>query len=61
MDRKRFDYTVPFSLLGWPVVVVPAGRSKEGLPIGVQIAARPWHEEVALALGSAVERELGKF
>uniref|UniRef100_A0A7C1JQN2 Amidase n=1 Tax=Caldilinea aerophila TaxID=133453 RepID=A0A7C1JQN2_9CHLR len=61
MDRRRFDYTLPFSLLGWPVVVVPAGRSKEGLPIGVQIAARPWREEVALALGSAVERELGKF
>lgn len=61
MDRRRFDYTLPFSLLGWPVVVVPAGRSKEGLPIGVQIAARPWREEVALALGAAVERELGDF
>lgn len=61
MDRRRFDYTLPFSLLGWPVVVVPAGRSKEGLPIGVQIAARPWREEVALALGSVVERELGKL
>lgn len=61
MDRRRFDYTLPFSLLGWPVVAVPAGRSKEGLPIGVQIAARPWREEVALALGSAVERALGKL
>ncbi len=58
VDRKRFDYTLPFSLLGWPVVVVPAGRSKTGLPIGVQIAARPWREEVVLALGLAVEREL---
>ena len=58
VDRKRFDYTLPFSLLGWPVVVVPAGRSKTGLPIGVQIAARPWREEVALTLGLAVEREL---
>jgi amidase len=60
MDRKRFDYTLPFSLLGWPVVVVPAGRNKSGLPIGVQIVARPWREEVALALGLAVERELGR-
>lgn len=60
MDRKRFDYTAPFSLLGWPVVVVPAGRSKTGLPIGVQIAARPWREEVALALGLAVEQAMGR-
>ncbi|HRW46840.1 MAG TPA: amidase family protein, partial [Caldilinea sp.] len=60
VDRKRFDYTLPFSLLGWPVVVVPAGRTKDGLPIGVQIAARPWREDVALALGAAIERELGQ-
>ena len=58
VDRKRFDYTLPFSLLGWPVVVVAAGRSKSGLPIGVQIAARPWREEVAIALGMVVERAL---
>lgn len=59
VDRRRFDYTLPFSLLGWPVVVVPAGRTKSGLPLGVQIAARPWREDVALALGAAVERQLG--
>ena len=59
-DRRRFDYTLPFSLLGWPVVVVPAGRTQNGLPLGVQIAARPWREDVALALGAAVERALGK-
>ena len=59
VDRKRFDYTSPFSLLGWPVVVVPAGRAKDGMPIGVQIAARPWREDVALALGAAIEGELG--
>ena len=58
-DPKRFDYTLPFSLLGWPVVTVRAGVSKAGMPIGVQIAAKPWRDDVALALGMAVERELG--
>ena len=37
-----------FNLTGWPVVVVRAGTSPEGLPIGIQIVARPWHEHVAL-------------
>jgi amidase len=58
-DPKRFDYTLPFSLLGWPVVTVRAGASKAGMPIGVQLAAKPWRDDVALALGMAVERELG--
>jgi amidase len=58
-DPKRFDYTLPFSLLGWPGVTVRAGASKAGMPIGVQIAAKPWRDDVALALGMAVERELG--
>ena len=58
-DPKRFDYTLPFSLLGWPVVTVRAGASKSDMPIGVQIAAKPWRDDVALALGMAVEREMG--
>jgi amidase len=58
-DPKRFDYTLPFSLLGWPVVTVRAGTSKAEMPIGVQLAAKPWRDDVALALGMAVERELG--
>ncbi len=58
-DPKRFDYTLPFSLLGWPVVTVRAGASKAGMPIGVQLAAKPWRDDVAMALGMAVERELG--
>lgn len=52
-------YTHPYSLLGWPSLVVRAGTSDEGLPIGVQIVARPWGEDVALALGAAIEDVLG--
>ena len=50
-----FSYTMAFNLTGWPVVVVRAGTSSEGLPIGVQVVAAPWCEDVALALARQIE------
>jgi Asp-tRNA(Asn)/Glu-tRNA(Gln) amidotransferase A subunit family amidase len=46
---------------GLPAVVVPAGRDREGLPIGVQVVGRAFDEETVLAVGRALERELGGF
>jgi amidase len=57
-NMPAFSYTITFSLTGWPVVVVRAGTSPEGLPIGVQIAARPWNEHLALALAQLVEQAM---
>ncbi len=54
-----FSYTLPYSLTGWPSVIVRAGTSPEGLPLGVQITARPWREDVALAAAQHVEATLG--
>ena len=36
------------NLTGWPAAVVRCGRDGGGLPIGVQIAAAPWREDIAL-------------
>ena len=58
-DFLRFNYTLPFSLTGYPCVVVRAGASDEGLPIGVQVVARPWREDVALAIALHIEEALG--
>ena len=60
-DHKewRFNYTLPFSLCGWPCTVLRAGESANGLPIGVQFAARPWREDIALALAQLIEDALG--
>jgi len=44
-----WSYTEWFNLLGTPAAVVPVGQSPEGLPIGVQISARPWEEELVLS------------
>ncbi len=47
-------YTQPISFIGLPAVAVPVPL--EPLPIGVQIIAAPWREDVALAIAYALER-----
>jgi amidase len=56
---KGFSYVMTHSLTGWPGVVVRCGTSKEGLPIGVQIAAKPWREDIALAVALYLEKAMG--
>jgi amidase len=58
-DEARFAYTRPFSLTGYPALVVRTSQSDDGLPVGVQIVARPWREDVAFALGRLLEQEFG--
>ena len=52
-------YSDVHNLTGWPAVVVRGGTSAEGLPIGVQLVARPWREDVALAAAHVVEEVSG--
>jgi amidase len=54
-----FGYSMMHNLTGYPSAAVRVGSSPEGLPIAVQVAARPWREDVALALARALERALG--
>jgi Asp-tRNA(Asn)/Glu-tRNA(Gln) amidotransferase A subunit family amidase len=56
-----WSYTEWFNLLGTPAVVVPVGKSPEGLPIGVQIVARPWQEELVISVGAALEHQCGRY
>jgi amidase len=57
---RGYSYTQTHNLTGWPAVVVRGGTSPEGLPIGVQIVARPWREDVALAVAQYLETALGE-
>ena len=52
-------YSEVHNLTGWPSAVVRGGTSPEGLPIGVQLIAKPWREDVALAAAQVVEDALG--
>ena len=58
-EDPSFAYTETHNLTGWPAAVVRAGTSSEGLPIGVQIVARPWKEDTALAAAQRIETDLG--
>ncbi|HTC92191.1 MAG TPA: Asp-tRNA(Asn)/Glu-tRNA(Gln) amidotransferase subunit GatA [Terriglobales bacterium] len=51
-------YTVTADLVGIPGISVPCGKSKEGLPIGVQILGKHFDEATILRLGHVVEHSL---
>jgi len=53
------SYSMTYNLTGWPGAAVRGGTSPEGLPIGVQVVARPWREDVALAVAQQLETVLG--
>jgi len=47
---------VTVNLAGLPGISVPAGLSKDGLPLGLQIIGRAFDEETVLRAGHAIER-----
>jgi aspartyl-tRNA(Asn)/glutamyl-tRNA(Gln) amidotransferase subunit A len=51
------DNTRPFNGYGLPVISIPCGFSKDGLPIGLQIAGPLFGEANVLALAQAFQRE----
>jgi amidase len=55
------SYTSVFNLTGNPVVVLPAGRSGEGLPIGIQVVGRRWQDMKLLAVAEALTEVTGPF
>jgi amidase len=57
LDAVR--HTQWFNALAAPAAVVPVGHSPEGLPIGVQIVARPFHDETALGVAAIVDAAFG--
>jgi amidase len=57
LDAVR--HTQWFNALAAPAAVVPVGSSREGLPIGVQIVARPYEDETALGIAAVVDAAFG--
>ncbi len=56
---QGFSYTMTHNLTGWPAAVVRCGQTGAGLPIGVQIAAHPWREDVAIRIAAQLESAFG--
>ena len=52
-------FTVPASLAGLPGISVPAGLSKDGLPLGLQILGKAFDEETVFKVGGVLEEAAG--
>ncbi len=52
-------FTVPANLAGLPGISVPAGLSKRGLPLGLQLLASPFEEDKLFSVASAIEKQAG--
>jgi amidase len=59
VDYGSIDYTLAYSLTGYPCGVVRAGTSIDGMPIGVQIVGQPWRDDVVLAVMQELEEGFG--
>ncbi|WP_319420693.1 amidase [Pleurocapsa sp. FMAR1] len=54
-------YTMPLNFTGSPVVVIPIGKSKSGLPIGVQIVGKRWQDLELLAIAKKLDKIASNF
>ena len=68
VDEKPFyywtangAYTIVFNLTGHPVVVIPAGYTKEGLPIGIQIVGKRWRDMELLEVAARVDQVANQY
>jgi amidase len=52
------QYTLPHNIMGTPAVSMPLAMHSTGLPIGVQLAARPAAEHVLIPLAAALEQAM---
>ena len=47
-------YLIPFNMSGHPAMSIPCGKSKEGMPIGIQAVGRYWEEGLLLNLAHRI-------
>jgi len=55
-QNLRPSFTNPFNLTGLPAISVPCGFTPDNLPVGLQIAARPFEESTALRVAYSYEQ-----
>ena len=61
VERARLltRFTAPFNLTGLPAISLPCGFTAQGLPMGLQLVARPWDEARLLQAAFAYEQATG--
>lgn len=58
-NLSGFSFTASHNLSGCPGVSMRCGTSPQGLPIAVQVVAKPWCEHIALAVAHHLEQTIG--
>jgi aspartyl-tRNA(Asn)/glutamyl-tRNA(Gln) amidotransferase subunit A len=51
--------TYPFSLAGYPAISVPCGFTSDGLPVGLQLVAKPFDETTLLHIAQEFQQATG--
>jgi aspartyl-tRNA(Asn)/glutamyl-tRNA(Gln) amidotransferase subunit A len=54
-------FTVTVNMAGLPGIAVPAGISKDGLPLGLQLIGKPFDEETLFQTAAAIEQVAGGY
>jgi amidase len=54
-EERSQQFMVPYNVTGQPAISLPLGMHSSGLPIGVQLAARPAEDHLLIELGAALE------
>ena len=52
-------FSGPFNLTGFPAMSIPCGFTTDGLPVGMQLVAKPWEEGLLLAVANAYQQVTG--
>ena len=55
------SYSQIANVFGLPAAVVPLARTREGLPVGVQLMGRPFEESAVLRAAAAIEKAAGFY
>ena len=51
-------FNAPWSLIGFPTITLPSGQTRDGLPLGVQLIAKPYEEAKLLGVAAWCESAL---
>lgn len=58
MFAPAIQYTLPHNIMGTPAISLPLAMHSTGLPIGVQLAAKPADEHLILQLATSLEQRM---
>jgi aspartyl-tRNA(Asn)/glutamyl-tRNA(Gln) amidotransferase subunit A len=53
---EKPNFTIPFNVTGWPGITVPSGYGEGGLPVAMQLVAKPFAEPLLFRAADAYER-----